>query len=77
MESTYAFIYFPNYQTATVDLSKLSGDRIRVSWYDVRNGDMKFDAEVSGRVPKDFTPPAGGPDWVLVLDSVADPKEIV
>jgi hypothetical protein len=54
-------------------LSKLSGDRIRVSWYDVRNGDMKFDAEVSGRVPKDFTPSAGGPDWVLVLDSVVEP----
>jgi len=70
IEGSYAFVYFPNHKTTAVDLSKLSGDRIRVSWYDVRNGDLKLEAEINSEGPQEFTSPHGGPDWVLVLDSV-------
>jgi hypothetical protein len=73
IEGTYAFIYFPNNQTAVVDLSILTGNHIRISWFDPRNGKMRIDAEVGSETPLEITTPTGGPDWVLVLDSVMEP----
>jgi hypothetical protein len=69
-EGTYALIYFPGKLQATVAVSKLSGDKIRISWFDPRNGEMRFDAEVDAVSSMDFITPPGGPDWVLVLDAV-------
>jgi len=71
-DGRYALIYFPNYQSATIDLRKLAGNKILVSWYDTRTGGMKFDGELKNRGPQKFTCPQDGPDWVLVLDSVMD-----
>jgi hypothetical protein len=69
---TYAFVYFPTSdQTATVDLRKLRAGRVTAAWYDPRTG---FSAPI-GEFPTDgsraFRSPPYGPDWVLVLDSVA------
>jgi hypothetical protein len=69
-EGTYAMVYFPQAeQSLRVDLSSLSG-RIKAWWYDPRNGK----AYTAGEYPNEiinFTSPFAGPDWVLVLDSVA------
>jgi hypothetical protein len=73
IDGGYALIYFPNQQSATIDLSQLSGDRIRVSWYDVRVGDFKVEAEINRGTPREFRTPPGGPDWVLILDSIVQP----
>jgi hypothetical protein len=69
-EGTYAMVYFPQAeQSLRVDLSCLPG-RINAWWYDPRNGK----AYTAGEYPNEiiyFTSPFAGPDWVLVLDSVA------
>jgi hypothetical protein len=69
LDGSYVFVYFPNQQKAVIDLSRLSGNRIRVSWYDVRTGDLIFEVEIDREQSREFAPPSSGPDWVLVLDS--------
>jgi hypothetical protein len=70
---SYAMLYLPTAgQTVTVDTSKLSGKRLKAWWYDPRTGKaaaLNGDFHVGGKV--EFTSPAEGPDWVLVLDDAA------
>lgn len=69
---SYAFVYFPmNDQTATIDLGKLRAKRVRVAWYDPRNGFTRPIGEFDATGPREFRSPPYGPDWVLVVDGVA------
>jgi len=61
-----AFVYFPTRKTISIDLSKLDGDVANVSWFDPRTGKSQSAGERRDNDNK-FTPPEGGPDWVLVL----------
>jgi len=71
-DGTYALVYFPNSdQSATIDLARLKPGQLHVWWYDPRNGFSRDGGIVEGGRPREFTTPAYGPDWVLVLDSVA------
>lgn len=69
----YALVYIPALHPRVVelDLTRLSGQQLAAWWYDPRTGV----AQALGFVPKEarasFTPPAGGPDWVLVLDDMS------
>jgi hypothetical protein len=69
-QGRYAMVYIPTGRPVELDLAKLSGERLRASWFDPRTGM----ARVIGVFPKAerraWTPPFGGPDWVLVLDDV-------
>lgn len=68
-DGSYAFIYFPTSdQTATVNLQKLSGEKLRAWWFDPRTGFAHPLGEFTGGAPRDFKSPAYGPDWVLVID---------
>jgi hypothetical protein len=66
----YAFIFTATGKPFTVDVSKLSGPKLRCWWYDPRTGKSLY----FGRLPRSglytFKPPATGEgsDWVLVLD---------
>jgi hypothetical protein len=70
---SYAMLYVPTAgQTVTVDTSTLSGKRLKAWWYDPRTGEataLEGDFPVGGRL--EFTSPAEGPDWLLVLDDAA------
>jgi hypothetical protein len=79
----YAMVYIPALRpnllgasdgppaTVELDLTPLSGQQMAAWWYDPRTGV----AQAIGVIPRQervtFTPPGGGPDWVLVLDDVA------
>ncbi|HEY4299526.1 MAG TPA: glycoside hydrolase family 140 protein [Candidatus Didemnitutus sp.] len=72
-EGRYAMVYVPlNDETVTIDLSRLRAGDVTAWWYDPRLGFAhpagNFRAEGTAR----FTTPPFGPDWVLVLDSVAE-----
>ncbi|MCC6353094.1 MAG: glycoside hydrolase family 140 protein [Verrucomicrobiae bacterium] len=69
----YAFVYSPSGKPFTVDLSKLSGARIRATWFDPRNGESSPAGEFPGAESRRFAPPSSGDghDWVLVLDDAA------
>ncbi len=71
-DGTYAMIYFPTSdQTATIDLNKLRGAKLKAWWFDPRTGFAHPLGLIDGGTKKDFTSPAYGPDWVLVLDDTA------
>ncbi len=62
-------LYLPSCKPVTVDLDKLSGTRVAVTWYDPRTGEARPAGEVPEGKHYEFTPPPVWPDWVLVLDS--------
>jgi hypothetical protein len=68
------FIYSASGKPFMVNLSKLSGNKLRASWFDPRTGGTTLDGEFRNtRTARAFTPPGSGPgsDWVLLLDDVA------
>jgi NAD(P)-dependent dehydrogenase (short-subunit alcohol dehydrogenase family) len=69
----YAMIYSPRGRPVTVALDKLSGDRLKVWWYNPRGGAAEPAGECDRLGVREFTPPTSGDgqDWVLVLDDAA------
>jgi hypothetical protein len=67
-DGSYAFIYVPSGKPVEVDLAKLSGGTLEAHWYDPRTGKALAIGQVPRAGRRPFAPPAGGPDWVLVLD---------
>jgi hypothetical protein len=65
--NTYAFIYIPNNEPVTIDVSRISGNTKKVYWYSPETGKAipGPDAKSGQRT---FTPPKEGRDWVLVID---------
>jgi hypothetical protein len=67
-DNSYAMVYLPQNQPVKIDLSKISGSKKNIWWYDVRTGKAVPDKSVSGKGTKSFIPPKEGKDWVLVID---------
>ena len=64
-------IYMTSGGTETVDLSKLSGEKLHVWWFNPRNGESQGPEVMdNSRTKVSFTSPDEGDrkDWVLVLD---------
>jgi hypothetical protein len=72
-DGAFAMIYLPkSEQRVTVDLGRLSGGAVRAWWFDPRTGTASaLDGDFRGEGTHEFITPAGGPDWVLVLDDAA------
>jgi hypothetical protein len=70
-DGSYALIYLPSGKPVAIDLEKLHWAEVVAWWFDPTTGQAKPGDRLSrgGRVT--FTPPAGGRDWVLVLDDAA------
>lgn len=67
----HAMIYLPEGKPVTVDLTKLSGQRVVGWWFDPRNGTAtRIPGHTATRATHTFTPPSSGArtDWILVLD---------
>jgi hypothetical protein len=72
-DGSFALVYSPQGLPVTVDLTCLSGVRIRQSWFDPRYGlSHPIHEGVKGILT--FTPPTSGCgcDWLLVLDDVGE-----
>lgn len=70
-DGSYAMIYLPQPKAVRVDMSKLIGDSKRAWWFDPATG-KAFEAEVGAHIgAATFAPPAGGKDWVLVVDDAS------
>lgn len=72
-DGSFLLAYLPQGGTVTIDMSKLSGKRIRASWFDPRDGNTVTAGEFQRGKAKSFKTPKSGRiwDWVLVLDSSA------
>lgn len=82
-DGSYALVYIPAVRppqfgaadpaptVVELDLTRLAGERLHGYWYDPRTGLARSIGVVEKQVRASFTPPGGGPDWVLVLDDAA------
>jgi len=69
--NTYALIYFPKKAAATIDLRMFSGQPVRASWFDTRDGSVQEMGNINA-AQQEFQSPATKveEDWVLVLDKI-------
>ena len=69
----YVFIYDAQGRPFTVNLGKISGDRLRCWWFNPRSGDTAEAGEIANTGTHDFTAPSEGfgSDWVLILDDAS------
>lgn len=69
-QGAYAFIYLPVAKKVHVRMDWLSSVKKEAQWFNPRTGGWE---DASGMPEEEnvesFTPPAGGPDWVLVIDA--------
>lgn len=70
-EGRFAFVYCPTYDEVSVDLRRLACSTVIAHWYDPRTGVASRIGTFVGSQTQRFHPPAGGPDWVLLLDDIA------
>jgi hypothetical protein len=66
----YAFVYSAQGRPFTVNMGKISGERVKAWWYNPRTGTSETIDTIENRGEREFTPPSQGfgSDWVLVLD---------
>jgi hypothetical protein len=66
----YLFVYSAQGRPFTVNMGKISGDRVKGWWYSPRGGYSLEAGLLDNRGTHDFEPPSQGfgSDWVLVLD---------
>jgi hypothetical protein len=70
---SYAMVYAPVGRPFQVHMQKLSGSRIKATWFNPRDGTTRSIGEFSNTGERTFTPPDPGEllDWVLVLDDAS------
>lgn len=69
----YAFIYTYNGRNMNIAMGKISGTKVKASWYDPRTGKSTAIGTFVNKGVKAFNPPGEkqeGNDWVLVLESI-------
>ena len=69
----YAFIYDAQGRPFTVNLGKISGDRVKCRWFNPRSGDSMDAGEFENKGTHEFVAPSEGfgSDWVLIMDDAA------
>lgn len=72
-DGSYAFVYSASGKPFTVDLGRLSGERLKASWYDPRKGTTAAIATLPRAGKHEFRPTTEGKgqDWILILDDEA------
>ena len=69
----YIFVYSSTGKPFTLNLGKISGQRLQAYWYDPRTGQSKEPLTVENNGSKKFIPPSSGygQDWILVVDDLS------
>jgi len=68
----YALIYTYNGRNISVNMGKIKGDKVDVSWYNPKNGITTKIGEFKNMGIQDFKPEGeveDGNDWILILTS--------
>ena len=69
----YAYIYTYNGRNIPVQMGRISGKKVKASWFDPRTGETQIIGKFANKGIHEFDPPgevADGNDWVLILDSI-------
>jgi hypothetical protein len=70
---SYAMVYAPVGRAFKVRMDKITGAKVKVWWFNPRNGEATAVGEFPNAGEREFVPPDRGEmlDWVLVLDDAA------
>ncbi len=73
VDGTWAVLYVANGRPFTVAVERLTGSRLRATWFDPRNGQSQPIGDLLRAGFPLFTPPTRGDgcDWVLLLEQAA------
>jgi hypothetical protein len=66
----WLLVYLPFGQPVWVDMTRMAGEKFRVSWFNPRNGSNQLADQISSRKEVAFSPPTSGEDWVLIIDAI-------
>ncbi|MDX2195384.1 MAG: glycoside hydrolase family 140 protein [Cytophagales bacterium] len=71
-DGAYAMVYIPVGKPVKIDVSKISGNNVKVSWYNPKEGTYTKAPDIAKKAIQEFTTPSVGKgnDWILVLDAV-------
>lgn len=67
----YCMVYLPEARPVQVNLGLPAGAHVHGWWFDPRSGQAHDLGVLAVTAQREFTPPPGGPDWVLVVDDAA------
>lgn len=70
-DATYVMAYLPMLRNVTINTAVLAADRLRVWWFDPREGVALPLGECANTGTLSPRVPSAGPDWVLVVDDAA------
>lgn len=72
----YAFVYSSKGKSFTVNLGRISGEKVAAAWYNPRNGETTAAGVFDNKGQQTFQPPSEGygQDWVLILDDAGKNK---
>lgn len=72
----YAFIYSSKGKSFTVNLGRISGEKVAAAWFNPRNGETTAAGVFANKGQQNFQPPSEGygQDWVLILDDAGKNK---
>ncbi len=70
-QGSYLMVYLPLARPVRVRLGLLAASTARAWWFDPRSGQAQDLGVFPVEAEREFTPPSGGPDWVLVIDDGA------
>jgi hypothetical protein len=68
----YAMAYTPTGRVLEIQMGKVAGEKVRVSWFDPRTGESTALGVVENKGRRTFDPPGEeqpGNDWVLILET--------
>ena len=70
---SFAMVYAPVGRKFAVNMSKITGSKVKAWWFNPRNGEATAIGEFTNTGEREFMPPDKGEmiDWVLVLDDAA------
>lgn len=68
---SYAMVYLPQNKSISIDLSKISGVKRKIWWYNPETGQAFPDKETKAKKILTLSPPRQGKDWVLVIDDAS------
>jgi len=69
-DGSFALSYFSSKRPLTIDLTKISGEKVIASWFDPRTGTTSLVGEFGAKKHQVFEPGSDG-DWILVLDDAS------
>lgn len=68
-EGRYAFIHLPEAIPVTINLSILKKKKKTATWFNPVTGKLGKTLTIGNTEQQTFTPPTGGRDWVLIIDT--------